>query len=523
MSKQCEGDVEGKKNHRMGNALVVTAFIVLLCGILFQDHLSKAIIANAGEIDGTESVEATEEAEMTAVESTSEVTDLEDAFSIILQGATREYIAGYAVDEAFLMWVSSNYGREAILQLACGVIDGEMSVTDWDEVTGESIHVLWLRYCQDNGFMSYQLENVQWLDCKSEEEAVFSFTGDFNFAEDWDTTKYMDEQENGIYDCFSDDLLQLMNESDLMVVNNEFVYSDGGTPVAGKAYTFKADLKRAELLHVFGTDLANLANNHAYDYGDEGLCDTFEALNEENIQYMGAGRDIAEASKIMYYVANGKKIAIVSATEIERYSNYTKEATADSNGVLKTLDPTLFLEVIKEAEVNSDYVIAMVHWGTEGNLFADASQKNLARQFVEAGADAIIGGHPHRLQGAAFIGDVPVAFSLGNFWFTDATLYTSVAQIVISNNGDLQLKYVPCLQKDLTTSLITDTNEKGEFYNYLAAISYDLGIGEDGTIYHRNTEEFDSSVIYDSNTCITAVTGGQDNEGYTIDVVGIRK
>ena len=68
-------------------------------------------------------------------------------------------------------------------------------------------------------------------------------------------------------------------------------------------------------------------------------------------------------------------------------------------------------------------MIAEVHWGTEGMLYPDQSQWHLAEQIAQAGADVIIGGHPHRLQGTTFVGDVPIAYSLGNFWFSTGTLY----------------------------------------------------------------------------------------------------
>ena len=148
-----------------------------------------------------------------------------------------------------------------------------------------------------------------------------------------------------------------------------------------------------------------LANNHVYDYGKRGLLSTLDVLDQEGIPYSGAGRNLKDASKIIYYVMNGRKVAFVSATETEP-------------GVLKALHPEKFLKIVEEAAQNSDYVIAEVHWGTEGMLYPDQSQRHLAEQIAQAGADVIIGGHPHRLQGAAFVGDVPIAYSLGNFWFS---------------------------------------------------------------------------------------------------------
>lgn len=452
-----------------------------------------------------------------------EIVDLSDAYEAILRYATKNFIAGYCLDDAFLMWFTSEFGEEKLMQIAYTVLDSRQDVNTWYELTGNSIHVLWLRYCQDAGFKTDTLKNVIWAECKDANETIISFTGDFNLAEDWYTTKYLNQQENGIADCISPELMSILQDSDILMVNNEFVYSDNQTPLAGKAYTFRADLDRVDILKELGTDIVSLANNHTYDYGEEGLLDTMEVLSQAGIAYVGAGENLEAAKKIVYYVANGKKIAFVSATEIERSKNYTKEATEDSPGVLKTLNPQKFIGVIETAKANSDYVIAIPHWGTEGNLYPDSSQLRQMKQYAEAGADVIIGGHPHRLQGVGFVEDTPVAYSLGNFWFSTGTLYTTVAQVIIEKDGTLQLKFVPCLQKDLTTALITDKTKKDEFYHYIAAISSNIGIDAEGNVYDKRAVNELMDFPYDSDYSQTQVHGGVDNDGFHIDIVGNRR
>ena len=154
--------------------------------------------------------------------------------------------------------------------------------------------------------------------------------------------------------------------------------------------------------------------------------------------------------------------------------------------MFKCLNQELLIQQINKAEKNADYVIVYIHWGFEGGLTPDAGMVSLATEMVNAGADAIIGGHPHRLQGVDFIDDVPVAYSIGNFWFSSGSLYTTVAQIQINGKGELSLSMLPCVQRNMTTSLITDAKEKEAFYQYLADISYDVGIDPSGKTY--NTE-----------------------------------
>lgn len=507
----------------MVKALIVLVFAVILC---FMGHYFMPDIQTYGET--LEDISSTE-SEMTDTETTvtemtvelTPITDLSDAFHVILKGATKEFISGYVIDEAFLMWLTATYGEKKVIDIAKCVLDYRMNENNWYEITGSSLHVLWLQYCEDTGFQSYQLSNVFWMECADEKQTVLSFAGDFNLAEGWCTTEYMAQQENGIYDCFSQELLAEMNASDILVMNNEFTYTDSRASLSKKDYTFRAKPQMAELLNIFGTDLVTLANNHVFDYGERGLSDTMEALTTQDIPYVGAGKNVEEASKIAYFVANGRKIAIVSATEIERSVKYTREATETESGVLKTLDYKKFVPIIEKAKASSDDVIVVVHWGTEGTLYPDNSQLKLAEKFVEAGADAIIGGHPHRLQGAGYIKNAPVAYSLGNFWFSTGTLYTTLTQIVISEDGNLQLRYLPCVQKGLTTSLITDTKEKEEFYHYLASISVDIGMDTMGNVYDKDTPVYEGAAIaYDSDTSTTQIRGYIDNEGNAIDIVG---
>lgn len=354
-------------------------------------------------------------------------------------------------------------------------------------------------------------------------EMVFGFAGDINFAENWYTTEYMKEQPDGLWDCFSEDLLAQMQGVDVMIMNNEFTYVNkkGATSVYGKAYTFRADPQKAELLEIFGTDTVTLANNHVYDYGKKGLLSTLDVLDQEGIPYSGAGRNLKDASKIIYYVMNGRKVAFVSATQIERSKQYTKAATETEPGVLKALHPEKFLKIVEEAAQNSDYVIAEVHWGTEGMLYPDQSQRHLAEQIAQAGADVIIGGHPHRLQGAAFVGDVPIAYSLGNFWFSTGTLYTTLSKVTITEDGTVKLSFVPCIQQNLTTRILTEPEERSDFYEYLASISADIGIDVDGVVYHKNADDYPAGeILYDSDTSRTDIIGMADNEGDAIDIVG---
>ena len=496
-----------------------------------NDSIIDSIVESTdSESTDTEDSEETEESEEIKPEDlepvkpqTKEVIrDMTNAFAVILEKGTRKFFEGYPIDESFLHWVNNGYGDEVIMDIAYRLFEGYDNTALWYSETGNSMHVLWLMYCQKLQMSTYYLDNVNWIECASGDVVKIDFTGDINLADDWYTMQTAATKENGIYDCISKDLVQELQSADISVVNNEFVISDRGKPLAGKAYTFRAKTTNVGLLEAFGADVANLANNHVCDFGNQALLDTKDTLEQNGIVTMGAGANIKEASAIKYFVANGKKIALVTATEIEKYYNYTKEATETTPGVLKTFDTTKFNAVIKEASANSDYVIANVHWGTEGQYKYNGRQYNMAKQFVNAGADVVVGGHPHRLQGVEYIKGAPVLFSLGNFWFSTGTLYTTIAQVQIDEQGEIGLRMIPCMHKDVTTYML-EGEQADAFYKFMADLSKNVVIDKDGYFYNTaggKNAHLKDGVNYQSGMAYDTYDGKLDLEGREINIVG---
>lgn len=376
-----------------------------------------------------------------------EIVDLSDAWDTILNNSTNEFIGGHPVDESFLGMVTADYGNDIIEEIASYANFDTPEI--WYQLTGKSIHVLWYEYCNMTGIQQYSHDKTYVLDKQTDGDIVIDFTGDVSFAEGIATTDYMDHQMNGVYDCFSKELLDEMQSADILMINNEFAYTDRGTALAGKAYTFRSNPSRVSLMSDIGADIVSVANNHVYDYDEIGLLDTLNTLSGAEMPFVGAGVNLAEARKPAYFIVGGRKIAIVAATQIERTLNYTKEATGVTPGVMKCLHPEAFCETIKEAKANADYVLVFPHWGTEGNANYGADQVALARAFVEAGADAIIGGHTHCLQTVEYMDDVPIFYSLGNYWFATtgnmpADYDTGLAQIRITPEGKIEPYFIPC-------------------------------------------------------------------------------
>ena len=310
------------------------------------------------------------------------------------------------------------------------------------------------------------------------------FAGDINLDENWGTTQYMSAQTNGIYDCISPELVQAMQEADIMCLNNEFTYSTGGSPLSGKAYTFRANPERVEVLRQLGVDAVTLANNHVYDYGKEALLDTFTVLEEADIPYFGAGRTLEEAMNPLYLEVDGRTVALVAASRAEKIK-MTPQATDSEPGILRCYDTELFLKVIQEAKENADFCIAFVHWGTEYSFDLEQVQLDTGREYLDAGADAVIGAHSHCLQGMEYYDGKPIIYSLGNYWFNEKTLDTMLLQLHFSGDdaaAQLTVQVIPAVQAGYRTIYASEAEEQRRIFDFLESISVNVEISDQGIV-----------------------------------------
>ena len=317
---------------------------------------------------------------------------------------------------------------------------------------------------------------------QSGEEVVLAFGGDILFDPGYSVMASLLQRGRGAEGAFSQDLLEEMRAADILMLNNEFPYSERGTPTEGKQFTFRARPDSVRLLDEMGVDIVSLANNHAFDYGETALLDTLDTLKGAGIPYAGAGVNLEEAAAPVYFTAGGMKLAYVSATQIERMDNPdTRGATDTLPGVFRCLNPDRLLETVREAADNSDFVVVYIHWGTENVAEPDWAQLDQAPRLVEAGADLIIGDHPHCLQPVVYIDGVPVLYSLGNFWFNSRQVDTCLIKATVDGDGLKSLQFLPALQKDCFTSLLHG-GEKERVLDYMRSISPGVHIDEEGYI-----------------------------------------
>lgn len=316
-----------------------------------------------------------------------------------------------------------------------------------------------------------------------EYDFTLCFGGDISLDEKAVTTAQLDASEGDISKCISPELIAIMQAADVMCLNNEFTYSTNGSPLEGKMYTFRANPERVSVLNDMGVDIVQLNNNHVYDYGRQAMLDTFDTLDGAGIDYFGAGHNLEEAMTPVYYTLDDKVVAFVGASRAEK-NKMTPQATEEKPGILRCYDTELFLQVIEEADANADFVVAVVHWGTEYSYDLEEVQLTTGKEYLDAGADVIIGGHSHCLQGMEFYDGKPIIYSLGNYWFNDKTLDSMLIELHFSGNDaeqHMEVKMIPAIQTNATTNWV-DESVQQRIYDFMESISINIEIDENGIV-----------------------------------------
>lgn len=268
-------------------------------------------------------------------------------------------------------------------------------------------------------------------------------------------------------------------DADLFMVNEEFPFSSRGTAAADKTYTFRLPPEKVSMFHEMGIDIVTLANNHVLDFGREALEDTCATLEEAGIPYVGAGKDLDRAKQLEILEVHGKKIGFLGASRVIPEASWA--ASESRSGLLTTYDPAILLKEIEAARPQCDYLVVYVHWGIERNDKPETYQKNMGRQYIDAGADLVIGAHPHVLQGIEYYNGKPIVYSLGNFVFGSSIPKTMLLEAEVSEDGT-KLTLIPGTSSAGYTRMLEDAGSREAFYRYLESISFGISIDGDGVV-----------------------------------------
>jgi poly-gamma-glutamate capsule biosynthesis protein CapA/YwtB (metallophosphatase superfamily) len=206
---------------------------------------------------------------------------------------------------------------------------------------------------------------------------------------------------------------RILKDADYRIGNLECPIATTGSPLDNKIYAFRAHPRVLPVLRG-RFDAVSLANNHSGDYGHPALIDTMAQLDSAGIAWFGAGLNLAAAHRPLWITRHGLRIAVLAYNE---YKPRAFEAGPDWPGIAWSEDSHVVSDIRAARAAGADLVIPFMHWGWENEKISDARQKSLARRMIDAGADIVVGGHPHVTQDVEFYRNKLIVYSLGNFVF----------------------------------------------------------------------------------------------------------
>lgn len=312
---------------------------------------------------------------------------------------------------------------------------------------------------------------------QKDKKTTLVFAGDV-YLSDYVLASY---NQSGIDGVLEKDLLKEMKQADLAMVNNEFPYSTRGTQAPDKQFTFRIDPSYVSILLESGVDLVTLANNHVLDYGTDALRDTFQTLEEADIPYAGAGNSLARASKLIRKKVNGQTFGFLAASRV--FPDVSWNVENAQPGVFSAYDPSKLVAAVSNARARCDFLCVYLHWGIERNTTPEEYQVSMAHALIDAGADAVIGAHPHVLQGVELYKEKPIFYSLGNFIFYQNIDRTAVAKLTLSADHTAKWQLLAAKASDCRTYMITDDAQRQSFYDDLTRLSVNVRFSKNGRIF----------------------------------------
>jgi poly-gamma-glutamate synthesis protein (capsule biosynthesis protein) len=230
-------------------------------------------------------------------------------------------------------------------------------------------------------------------------------------------------------------IASVTRQATLTFGNLESVISDRGATL-GCTYCFRADVRAMSGLRTAGFDIVSVANNHALDFGRDAFADSLERLASAGIAAVGGGT-LPKAQEPVILSAGTTDVAYLAFTDLLPSGAC---ATADAPGV-NCADTERMTADIVRAEMMADLVVVSFHTGTEYESVHDARQERIYHAAVDAGADLVIGHHPHVIQDSERYGDGTIFYSLGNFIFDQAWSAPTMRGLLVDvtvNNGAIE-------------------------------------------------------------------------------------
>ncbi|MEU7090454.1 CapA family protein [Kitasatospora aureofaciens] len=234
-------------------------------------------------------------------------------------------------------------------------------------------------------------------------------------------------------------LSRTLADADLSVLNLETAITGRGAPEP-KTYTFRTTPKALSVLKDSGVDVVSMANNHAVDFGADGLVDTLAAKDSSPIPVLGVGHNAKEAYAPYVTTVRGVKVAVVAASQVEDITNQKWRAGANKPGIASALDVPALVSAVQAAKQQAPVVLVYLHWGEEGKACPTAAQTAIAKKLAAVGASAVVGTHAHTMVGSGMLGNTYVGYGFGNFLWYGTSNYafsneTGVTTLTLAADG----------------------------------------------------------------------------------------
>ncbi|KKQ71453.1 MAG: SH3 type 3 domain-containing protein, poly-gamma-glutamate synthesis protein (capsule biosynthesis protein) [Candidatus Peregrinibacteria bacterium GW2011_GWC2_39_14] len=240
-----------------------------------------------------------------------------------------------------------------------------------------------------------------------------------------------------------------------------------GRPVVTGEMSFRADPENASVLKKMNFEIISLANNHTPNFGQKGLKDTFESLDKAGVKFAGAGLNKTAAAAPVYIEKNGFKFAFLAYNDLDVVpkSYFAWDTNAGTNPMYEDE----MIKAVKDAKNNADFVIVSMHSGIEYVPHPSTRQVNFAHAAIDAGAEIVIGHHPHVIQDVEKYKGKYILYSLGNFVFDQMwsreTREGLTAKIDFTKAGVASINFEPILIEDYSQPRLFSAADKENLLN----------------------------------------------------------
>lgn len=327
------------------------------------------------------------------------------------------------------------------------------------------------------------------IDIEQEEVAVSKDAITLSFIGDIMTDSYIGQY---IMDYGNDypwqHVSRILNADDITFANLETSVSERGKTYKPEGFGFRSKPSTLEGIYNAGIDTVSLANNHSLDFGEEALIDTMSYLSQYNINYVGAGIDKTAAEAPIIINSKDYTVGFIAYNSIIPWESWKASEQSSGTASFSKNDTDNIMKNIEQIKDTCDLLFVVLHWGVEYSNTPEEWQIQLAHQIIDAGADGVIGHHPHILQGIEIYKEKPILYSIGNFVFlkyNEAAGKTGIFQLEYKDDVFKSIQFYPVEIMYCKADLYDTESVTGiEYINLLQELSQPFGtqVQKDGSI-----------------------------------------